>query len=214
MASIPRNLHPVHVNTSSYSSLAHAVTGGNTSSQTRVGTKSPYLIRRTPVPTAATSSSGRTLLWPRHTVVVFERVSPTCDGSRAVPFSEIKQGRIDLLRNGSEPIFSGFSQCYIEFKILWPGYRHLDWHCNLDLIDGNGKPITRFEFARTIVGAYERFFERARRSRYGGPEKENARGSWDLSGDLSRYAFALKSVHNRDGHEGVFQADVEIISYC
>ncbi|KAI9057421.1 hypothetical protein FKP32DRAFT_1360433 [Trametes sanguinea] len=210
MASIPRNLHPLHVNTSSYSSLAHAVTGGNTSPETRVATKP---LRRTPVPTTATSSSGRTLSWPRHTIVVFERVTPSYDGDRAILFSEVKQGRFDLLRGASEPVFRGCSQASLEFKILWPGYRHIDWHCNIDLVDSYGRPMSRFEFARAIVGAYERFFERARRSRYGGPEKENSRGSWDLSGDLSRYAFALKAVHNRDGHEGVFQADVEIISY-
>ncbi|CDO73834.1 hypothetical protein BN946_scf185015.g163 [Trametes cinnabarina] len=214
MATMHRQLHPVHINHSSYSSLANAVSGAVMPPHSRPHKKHQPAIRRTAVPTAPARASGGFLRWPFNTVVVFERTAPSCDGDRGVSFSDIKQGRYDLIRNSGEPAFMNCSQASLEFKILWPGYHHLDWHCTIDLVLAHGRPMTRFEFARSIVGAYERFFERARRARYGGPGKENTKGSWDLSGDLSRYDFALKAVHNRDGHESVFQAEVEIISYC
>ncbi|KAI8982780.1 hypothetical protein BD414DRAFT_84444 [Trametes punicea] len=214
MAAVQRTLHPVNVNVSSYSSLSHAVTETRLPhAQSRSHGKPRPLTRRTPVPTVSlTPSPGRYLTWPRNTIIYFERVASPLEADNGVLFSEIQQGRWDVMRHARDPIFGGCSQRTLEFRISWPGYRHLDYTYVVHLVL-DGRPVTRFEFARQIVTAYERFFGRARNSSYGGPTKENGHGSWDLSGDLSQHAFVLKAVHNKDGHEGVFQAEIDILTY-
>ncbi|KAI0832841.1 hypothetical protein BC628DRAFT_1415080 [Trametes gibbosa] len=196
MASFHRPLHPVHVNTSSYSSLTGAV---------------PRPSQRRSVPTGAlTPSPGRQLLRLDHTTVRFDSVASGYGMERGIAFEDIKARNFARLAHPDAQVLQGLGQATLDFRIMWPGYMHLDWRCHFSVYD-KGKYVTRAQLALMIVEAYGRFFERARHAHYAGPGGEN--GSWNLPKDPRQYQLVLRSISNLHGHDAVFQADVDIVTF-
>ncbi|KAH9854906.1 hypothetical protein C2E23DRAFT_858142 [Lenzites betulinus] len=196
MASIHRPLHPLHINTSNYSSLTGAVSRTQCRRSVPTGTLTP--------------SPGRYLKRLDQTIVRFDTVVSAHGTEKGISFDDVKAKNFSRLLHPETPVFQGLGKDTLAFRIMWPGYAHFDWHCTLPTSVG-GRPITRAHLAVFIVETYGRFFERIRQAHYVGPCGEN--GSWVIPRDARQYQLILKSVSNLHGHDAIFQAEIDIVTF-
>lgn len=165
---IPRPLHPLNVNTSTYSSLHNAVTP-------QMSTFVPVNHRN---PDSRMSMSPRPVELPDITIHF-----GSGRGTPGVSFSDIKKGKLNWMSDQLVPELQNLGQVSInlnisvravyridtfaeaEYASQWPGYGHLPGTYPLELFVNN-RPVTRLHLAQQIVKAYERFLAvRASRDR-------------------------------------------------
>ncbi|KAH8079423.1 hypothetical protein BXZ70DRAFT_649039 [Cristinia sonorae] len=63
----------------------------------------------------------------------------------------------DMVQGGREVILQGLDK--VVFRILWPGYDHVDWHRHVRLTTSTG-PITRGQLAEQIIDHLFSFFHK------------------------------------------------------
>ncbi|KAJ7149285.1 hypothetical protein C8R43DRAFT_888156 [Mycena crocata] len=88
----------------------------------------------------------------------------------------------------------------VVFRILWPGYGHVEWCRTIPLVASNGAPITRVALGVQIASNFSRFFEK---TQYETPKSTD----WMVAPTCVRFEhLVLVSLQNT--FEDVWQADV------
>ncbi|KAI0355417.1 hypothetical protein OH77DRAFT_1520985 [Trametes cingulata] len=208
MSAAVRGLHPVCMNTSSYSTLSAAVPGA--SLPHRPAPKNT-IVSRTPVPAKPLAPSPGWESWPRNTAVMYESTGRPWAMLRGVLFMDISKGV--HVSHGDLPAFPPTGKASIELRVSWPGYRHLERTYHIAII-AHGRPITRLQLAQEVVRCYERFFSHARQGHYAGGHEN---GSWQITSDFlsqSQSRMVLRSISNTHGNQSVFQAEVDVVTWA
>ncbi|KAL1937773.1 hypothetical protein VTO73DRAFT_12926 [Trametes versicolor] len=192
---IQRPLHPLHINTSRWSSLEGAM-----------GT--PRYIN---VPIKHDKSSPRPGNSPRP--VEPPRITIHFDSGRGTPgvsFGDAKNGKLHWMGAQFIPELLNLGQNSVNLVIYWPGYGHVQNTFPLEICVNN-RPVTRAYLAQQVAKAYERFFDAARKATYAGTRNENGT-TWEIGRNYSHMHFVLRSISNVHLHDrGVFQADIQIL---
>lgn len=184
---IQRPLHPLHINTSRWSSLEGAM-----------GT--PRYIN---VPIKHDKSSPRPGNSPRP--VEPPRITIHFDSGRGTPgvsFGDAKNGKLhwmgdqfipELLNLGQNSVnlviyvramYRIDTSAEAEYASQWPGYGHVQNTFPLEICVNN-RPVTRAYLAQQVAKAYERFFDvRASRDRVSSPALIPAHHTGCAKGDL------------------------------
>ncbi|KAF8178846.1 hypothetical protein K438DRAFT_2178426 [Mycena galopus ATCC 62051] len=91
---------------------------------------------------------------------------------------------------------------HVNFRIIWPGYRHVEWCRVIHVVAPNGAPITRVALGVQIASTIARFVEK---SQYETPSARD----WMISPSCVRFEHLyLISLHNTS--DDVWQADVAL----
>ncbi|KAI0371507.1 hypothetical protein BV20DRAFT_179992 [Pilatotrama ljubarskyi] len=202
MTTAVRGLHPLCLNTSTYSTLSSAVPGASLPPRPK-----HHFVRTRVPPRCLLTPPGWRASWPHRTVVTFESLQRPRDVERGVTFSDAKKEA--NLVDGRSPAFPASAQAHIELRVSWPGYRHLERTYHI-AIYVQGRPITRLELAKEVVKCYERFFSHARQGHYAGTTEN---GSWEITNDFfAQSRLVLRAVANTHGNDSVFQAEIDIVT--
>ncbi|KAJ7719342.1 hypothetical protein DFH07DRAFT_761170 [Mycena maculata] len=118
---------------------------------------------------------------------------------QGVSMREIRlKGPMAPIRGADDAVFAPTGLQRIVFRIIWPGYRQVDW-CRTIVVDGN---ITRAALAFQIASNFARFVEK---SQYETPTATD----WMISPTCVRFEH-LFLVSLRNTFENVWQADVAL----
>ncbi|KAJ7108183.1 hypothetical protein C8R44DRAFT_636755 [Mycena epipterygia] len=90
----------------------------------------------------------------------------------------------------------------VVFRILWPGYGHVEWCRAIPVVSPEGAPITRVGLAVQIASNFARFFEK---SQY---ETANPR-DWVVGPTCVRFEH-LFLISLQNTFEDVWQADIAL----
>ncbi|KAF5312626.1 hypothetical protein D9619_003723 [Psilocybe cf. subviscida] len=98
----------------------------------------------------------------RITHISFDRIGSPGKGmpiadlvARSIP------GLNTIMKGGEDYVFSGTPCVRITFRIMWPGYLHLNWAHNIDVVSAQG-PIARAQLAQAVAQSFARFVEKCR----------------------------------------------------
>ncbi|KAF7293787.1 hypothetical protein HMN09_01174400 [Mycena chlorophos] len=110
------------------------------------------------------------------------------------------------LRNATDLVFATAPQTAglprIVFRIMWPGYGHIEWCRTMQILAPNGAPITRIGLAIQIANNFANYFER---TQYEQPTSAD----WMISPSCVQFKH-LYLVSLVNTAEGVWQADVAL----
>ncbi|KAJ7833853.1 hypothetical protein B0H14DRAFT_3087661 [Mycena olivaceomarginata] len=90
----------------------------------------------------------------------------------------------------------------VVFRIIWPGYGHVEWCRAIPVTSPNGAPITRVALAVQIASNFARFVEK---SQYETPSTRD----WMVSPTCVRFEHLLL-ISLQNTFEDVWQADVAL----
>ncbi|KAJ7463265.1 hypothetical protein FB451DRAFT_1043330 [Mycena latifolia] len=88
----------------------------------------------------------------------------------------------------------------VVFRILWPGYGHVEWCRTISVVSPNGAPITRVALGVQIASNFINFFER---TRYEAPTAVD----WMISPSCVCFE-DLYLISLQNTFENVWQADI------
>ncbi|KAJ6549155.1 hypothetical protein B0H10DRAFT_2170008 [Mycena sp. CBHHK59/15] len=69
------------------------------------------------------------------------------------------RGTSTPIQGAGDPVFSNTGLQRIVFRILWPGYEHVEWCRGIVVTSPNGAPITRVALGNQIAQNFARFME-------------------------------------------------------
>nr|GAT55374.1 predicted protein [Mycena chlorophos] len=64
------------------------------------------------------------------------------------------------MRGAGDCVFAGLQR--IVFRIIWPGYAHVEWCRTMPVVAPNGAPITRVGLAIQVASTFANYFEVSR----------------------------------------------------
>ncbi|KAK7050228.1 hypothetical protein R3P38DRAFT_2503309 [Favolaschia claudopus] len=106
------------------------------------------------------------------------------------------------LLGAHDPVLAHTGMQRIVFRIMWPGYGHVEWCRAIPVVAPNGAPITRVALAVQIASSFAHFVEK---SQYETPSSRD----WMVAPSCVRFEHLhLISLHNT--FEDVWQADVAL----
>ncbi|KAJ7222758.1 hypothetical protein B0H12DRAFT_1304641 [Mycena haematopus] len=106
------------------------------------------------------------------------------------------------IRGSNDPVLAHTGLQRVIFRIIWPGYGHVEWCRPIVVTSPTGAPITRVGLGVQIASSFARFVEK---SEY---ETPSAR-EWMISPNCVRFDHLyLIALHNTSGD--VWQADVAL----
>ncbi|KAK7060044.1 hypothetical protein R3P38DRAFT_2495973 [Favolaschia claudopus] len=112
------------------------------------------------------------------------------------------QGTGAPIQGAGDPVLAYTGLQRVIFRIMWPGYGHIEWCRAIPVVAPNGAPITRVALAVQIATSFAHFIEKAQ---YETPSDR----SWMVSPNCVRFEhLILISLQNT--FEDVWQADVAL----
>ncbi|KAJ7155150.1 hypothetical protein C8R46DRAFT_1041338 [Mycena filopes] len=106
------------------------------------------------------------------------------------------------VHGANDPVFAHTGLQRIVFRLIWPGYEHVEWCRTLPLVAPNGAPITRVALAMLLASNFAHFIEK---SQY----ETAASREWIIAPTCVRFEHLfLVSLQNTS--EGIWQADVAL----
>ncbi|KAJ7487367.1 hypothetical protein B0H11DRAFT_2157182 [Mycena galericulata] len=108
------------------------------------------------------------------------------------------KGPMAPIQGANDAVFAHTGLNRIVFRIIWPGYEHVDW-CRGIVVEGN---ITRAALGFQIASNFARFFEK---SQYETPTSKE----WMISPNCVRFEH-LFLVSFRNTFQDVWQADIAL----
>ncbi|KAJ7230080.1 hypothetical protein GGX14DRAFT_384038 [Mycena pura] len=135
---------------------------------------------------------------PAHAPVLFDYPGQARQG---VSMRELRlKGPAAPIQGANEPVLAATGLQRIVFRILWPGYGHVEWCRTIPVVAPNGAPITRVALGIQIANNFANFFER---SQY----EQTTVVDWMVSpAGVQFKQLYLVSLHNT--FDDVWQADV------
>ncbi|KAK6980897.1 hypothetical protein R3P38DRAFT_2579323 [Favolaschia claudopus] len=112
------------------------------------------------------------------------------------------KGTAAPIQGAGDPVLGYTGLQRVIFRIMWPGYGHIEWCRAIPVVAPNGAPITRVALAVQIATSFAHFVEKAQ---YETPSDR----SWMVSPNCVRFEhLILISLQNT--FEDVWQADVAL----
>ncbi|KAF8060682.1 hypothetical protein FPV67DRAFT_1423342 [Lyophyllum atratum] len=194
-------LHPAlpAAQRSRYSSLGNAISGPGTSQFLS------SCVRRVPqVPWTPSCkwklATGRTT--QVHNAITFDYLGYSKQGVHMRELSSRSLHALGTMINGAyDQVLAHTGLPRISFRILWPGYEHVEWVRNLN-IDTSGRPITRAQLGVVVSQHFSRFVERMY------PERATC-SEWYLGANGIRFEHLIL-LSFKNVFENVWQADVAV----
>ncbi|KAJ6620239.1 hypothetical protein B0H10DRAFT_1103498 [Mycena sp. CBHHK59/15] len=150
--------NPMHTQSSRGSSQAYSISQGSVPQCPTF--KSPTRRRVPQAPYSPSSkwkvATGRT--HQLHSSVSFDYPGQSRQG---VSMRELSlRGTSTPIQGAGDPVFSNTGLQRIVFRILWPGYEHVEWCRGIVVTSPNGAPITRVALGNQIAQNFARFMEK------------------------------------------------------
>ncbi|KAG6917559.1 hypothetical protein DXG01_002028 [Tephrocybe rancida] len=138
-----------------------------------------------------------------HNAIMFDYAGYAKQG---VPMRELsaRSGTVlaSMIQGGKDTVLAHTGLARITFRILWPGYEHVEWARSVELTVGGYGPITRAQLGAAISQNFARFVEKTR--------TESSRSAeWNLNSSGIRFEH-LVLVALVNVFEDVWQADVAV----
>ncbi|KAJ7726752.1 hypothetical protein B0H16DRAFT_1471227 [Mycena metata] len=112
------------------------------------------------------------------------------------------KGTSTPIQGANDLLFAHTGLQRVVFRLIWPGYEHVEWCRALPVVAPNGAPITRVALGLQIASNFAHFVEK---SQY---ETPTAR-EWMITPTCVRFEHLfLVSLQNTS--EGIWQADVAL----
>ncbi|KAG6878802.1 hypothetical protein C0992_007646 [Termitomyces sp. T32_za158] len=138
----------------------------------------------------------------RHAAIQFDHIGYNGQGVQMRELSARSDAAIAAMIQGAGDAVLSHTGCErITFRIVWPGYEHVEC-CNQLVINSGGRPITRAQLGKSVAQIFARFVEKTR--------SEPSRSSeWNLTSSGIRFEH-LVLVALVNVWDGVWQADVAV----
>ncbi|KAJ7057563.1 hypothetical protein C8F01DRAFT_1086060 [Mycena amicta] len=106
------------------------------------------------------------------------------------------------IQGANDLVLAGTGKQTIVFRIIWPGYGHVDWCRTMHIVSPNGAPITRVALAVQVATSFASFFEK---TQYEQPTSRE----WMVSPGCVQFKhlFLISLINT---FEDVWQADVAL----
>ncbi|KAJ7908958.1 hypothetical protein B0H13DRAFT_1715080 [Mycena leptocephala] len=112
------------------------------------------------------------------------------------------QGTSTPIQGANDPVLAHTGLQRVVFRIIWPGYGHVEWIRAMHVVSPNGAPITRVALGVQIASNFARFVEK---SQY---ETASSR-DWMISPSCVRFEH-LFLISLQNTFDDVWQADVAL----
>ncbi|KAJ6584192.1 hypothetical protein B0H10DRAFT_1833114 [Mycena sp. CBHHK59/15] len=107
-----------------------------------------------------------------------------------------------LIQGAGDAVFSNTGLQRIVFRILWPGYEHVEWCRAIVIVSPNGAPITRVALGQQVAQNFARFIEKTQ-------YETSSVQDWMVGPSCVRFEHLyLISLHNV--FEDSWQADIAL----
>ncbi|KAG6894897.1 hypothetical protein C0992_004055 [Termitomyces sp. T32_za158] len=137
-----------------------------------------------------------------HPAIQFDHIGYDGQGVQMREFLARSEASIGAMIQGArDAVLSHVERGRISFRIMWPGYEHVE-SCDHLALNPHGRPITRSQIGKCVAKYFARFMEKAR-------NEPSTSSEWNLHSSGIRFEH-LVLVAITNVWEGVWQADVVV----
>ncbi|KAJ6563298.1 hypothetical protein DFH09DRAFT_1364115 [Mycena vulgaris] len=197
---MPHYPNPTHVQGVSRSGHPYSIAPGAAPQSSNFTSRSRRSLPFVPYsPTQGWKAlTGRTQ--PLHSTVSFDYSGQARQG---VSMRELRlKGPATPIQGANDLVLAHTGLQRIVFRILWPGYGHVEWCRAIPVVAPNGAPITRVALGMQIASNFARFFEK---SQYETPTSRE----WMVGPACVRFEH-LFLISLQNTFEDVWQADIAL----